>query len=81
MKVVRESLRKTLVEDSAKRYSCTRDSDTFGRLNQVTVRLSGHVVYQMKLSYNERSQVGNSTAFQKIWAIFRSFSGPFLDPF
>ena len=57
MKVVRESLRKTLIEDSAKRYSCTKDRDTFGRLNQVTIRLNGDVAYQMKLSYNERSQV------------------------
>ena len=59
-KVVRESLRKTLIEDSAKGYSCTKDRDTFGRLSQVTIRLGGHVAYQMKLSYNERSQVGNS---------------------
>ena len=57
MKVVRESLRKTLIEDAAKGYSCTRDRDTFGRLNQVTLRLGGHVAYQMKLTYNGRSQV------------------------
>ena len=63
MQVVRESLRKTLIEDSAKGYSCTKDRDTFGRLNQVTIRLGGHVAYQMKLSYNERSQVSaRSTA-------------------
>ena len=62
--VVRESLCKTLIEDSSKGYSCTKDRDTLGRLSQVTLRLSGgHVAFTMKLSYNERGQVSaRSTA-------------------
>ena len=61
---MRESLRKTLIEDSSKGYSCTKDRDTLGRLSQVTLRLSGgHVAFTMKLSYNERGQVSaRSTA-------------------
>ena len=64
LQVVRESLRKTLIEDSSKGYSCTKDRDTLGRLSQVTLRLSGgHVAFTMKLSYNERGQVSaRSTA-------------------
>jgi RHS repeat-associated protein len=61
MKVIRESLRKSLIEDSGKRYSCTSDKDTFGRLSQVTLRLNGDVAYQMRLSYNENNKVAART--------------------
>ena len=46
-----ESLRKIVVQDLTKSFSLTRDLDSYGRMEQLVIRINGYEQYRLKLDY------------------------------
>ena len=46
-----ESLRKTVIQDISKSFSLTRDLDSYGRLEEIVIRINGYEQYRLKLEY------------------------------
>jgi hypothetical protein len=57
LRIRHESLRKTMIEDVAKGFSCTRDLDIHGRLDTLVINIKGYEKYKLRLDYNEANQV------------------------
>ena len=53
----RESLRRRVVENSAKSFSSVTDTDASGRISARSISFRGAEVFRMELGYSERSQV------------------------
>lgn len=46
-----DSLRKTVIQDITKSFSLTRDLDSYGRLEEVVIRINGYEQFKLKLEY------------------------------
>ena len=46
-----ESLRKTIIQDISKSFSLTRDLDSYGRLEEIVIRINGYEQFRLKLEY------------------------------
>ena len=46
-----ESLRKTVIQDITKSFSLTRDLDSYGRLEEVVIRINSYEQFRLKLEY------------------------------
>jgi hypothetical protein len=57
-----ESFRRTVIEDSAKTYSYTKDLDSNGRADGVVLRINGYEVLRLKYAYDPTNRISSKTS-------------------
>ena len=57
LRIRHESLRKWIIEDVTKSFSCTRDLDVHGRLDTLLINIKGYEKYKLRLEYDQANQV------------------------
>ena len=51
LRIRHESLRKTVVQDINKSFTLTRDFDSYGRLEEIIIHITGYEQFRLKLEY------------------------------
>ncbi len=62
MRIRYESFRRTVVEDSAKTFSYTKDLDSNGRLDGVVLRINGYETFRLKYGYDAANRISSKTS-------------------
>ncbi len=62
MRIRYESFRRTVLEDSAKTFSSTKDLDSYGRPDGVVLRINGYEAFRMKYSFDSSNRISTKTS-------------------